>query len=95
MSHPSEAADTLASSLLMVPPVTFKKWEPFSQGDIKMLRAAIAFFVLGLIAVLFGANGFAGVSMEVGKLLLTVFLVLAVLSAVIGLVTGRGSKGLL
>ncbi len=57
-----------------------------------MLRAAIAFFVLGLIAVLFGANGIAGVSMEAGKLILGVFVVLAVLSAIVGLLGGRGGK---
>ena len=51
-----------------------------------MLRAAIAFFVLGLIAVLFGANGIAGVSMEAGKLILGVFVVLAVLSAIVSAV---------
>ena len=59
-----------------------------------MLRAAIAFFALALIALLFGAGNIAGISMEVGKTLIFVFLVLAVLSAVIGLVTGRSSKNL-
>ena len=60
-----------------------------------MLRAAIIFFVLGLVAMLFGANGFAGVTMEIGKLLLLVFVALAVISALIGLASGRGSRGLL
>lgn len=54
-----------------------------------MLRAAIAFFVLALISILFGLNGFAGVSMEIGRILLMVFLVLAVISFVISLVGGR------
>ncbi len=45
-----------------------------------MLRAAIIFFVLGLVAILLGATGFAGVSLEIGRILLVVFLVLAVLS---------------
>jgi uncharacterized membrane protein YtjA (UPF0391 family) len=55
-----------------------------------MLRAAIAFFVIGLLAILLGANGIAGLSLEVGKTLLFVFLALAVISALVGLVTGRG-----
>jgi len=55
-----------------------------------MLRAAIAFFVLALISILFGAGGIAGVSMEIGKLLLFVFLALAVISFVVSLLTGRG-----
>lgn len=54
-----------------------------------MLRAAIAFFVLALIALLFGSYGIAGVSMEAGRLLLGVFILLAVVSFVVSLVTGR------
>jgi uncharacterized membrane protein YtjA (UPF0391 family) len=61
-------------------------------GGIFMLRAAIAFFVLAIVAFILGASGIAGVSMEIGKLLLTVFLVLAVISFVIDLVSRRGSR---
>lgn len=59
-----------------------------------MLRAALAFFILAVFAILFGANGIAGVSMQAGKMLLFVFLALAVISAVVGLVTGRSPRGL-
>lgn len=54
-----------------------------------MLRAAFMFFVLALVAILFGANGIAGVSMEIGQTLLVVFLVLAAISVVAGLISGR------
>ncbi len=54
-----------------------------------MVRAAIVFFVLALIAMLLGAYGVAGVSMEMGKLLLITFLILAGVSLVVGLVSGR------
>jgi len=54
-----------------------------------MVRAAIVFFILALIAMLFGAYGVAGVSMEMGKLLLITFLILAGVSLVVGLVSGR------
>ncbi len=57
-----------------------------------MLRSAIVFFVLGLIAMLFGAYGIAGVSIEVGKVLLMVFIVLAILSFVVGLIRGGNGK---
>ncbi|RYZ78465.1 MAG: DUF1328 domain-containing protein [Proteobacteria bacterium] len=57
-----------------------------------MLRAAIAFFVLAIVAFVLGAGGIAGVSMDIGKLLLTVFLVLAVISFVIDLVSKRGTR---
>jgi uncharacterized membrane protein YtjA (UPF0391 family) len=54
-----------------------------------MLRAAIVFFVLGLVSMLFGAYGIAGVSIEAGKLLLTVFVIIAVVSFVVSLITGK------
>lgn len=59
-----------------------------------MVRAAIAFFVLALIAFVLGATGIAGLSMEIGRILLIVFLVLAVISFLVSLVTGgHGPKG--
>ncbi|HUP58475.1 MAG TPA: DUF1328 family protein [Bdellovibrionota bacterium] len=54
-----------------------------------MLRAAIIFFVIGLIAMFLGMGNVAGVSLELGKLLLFVFLGLAVLTFIISLATGR------
>lgn len=54
-----------------------------------MLRAAIIFFVLALIAFVLGATGVAGISMEIGRVLLFAFLVLAVISLVISLATGK------
>ena len=54
-----------------------------------MLRAAIIFFVLALISILLSAYGIAGLSMEIGKILLTVFLILALISFVVSLVTGK------
>lgn len=54
-----------------------------------MFRASVLFFFLGLLALLFGANSFAGVSIEIGKVLLVVFLVLSVISFVFGLVTDK------
>jgi uncharacterized membrane protein YtjA (UPF0391 family) len=60
-----------------------------------MLRAALSFFVLAIVSVLFGAYGIAGVSMEVGKILVFVFLALAALSFVTALVTGRSPNRLM
>lgn len=54
-----------------------------------MLRAAIVFFVLGLVAILLGAGNIAGISLEIGQTLLAVFLILAVISLVASMVTGR------
>ena len=57
-----------------------------------MVRAAIAFFVLALVSILFGAYGIACVSMEIGRTLLFVFLVFALVSFVASLITGRRTK---
>ncbi len=59
------------------------------EGVKIMLRAAIGFFILALIALLFGSYNIAGVSMEAGRLLLGVFIVLAVVSFVVSLISGR------
>lgn len=47
-------------------------------GDFVYL--AIVFFVLALLAALVGARGVAGISMEVAKILIFVFIVLAIVS---------------
>jgi uncharacterized membrane protein YtjA (UPF0391 family) len=60
-----------------------------------MIRAAISFFILGLLAMILGANNVAGFSIEIGKILLGVFLFLAVLSLLGHLFTGRSTKTLI
>ncbi len=59
-----------------------------------MLRAAIAFLIIGILAFAVGAGNIGGLSMEVGKTLLYVFVVLAVLSFLGTLLTGRGNPRL-
>ena len=59
-----------------------------------MLRAALTFFILGIVAMVLGATGIAGVSIEVGKMLLTVFVLLAVISFVVGMFNGRKTRNL-
>ncbi len=55
-----------------------------------MVRAAIGFFVLALVAYFLGAGGVAGMSVEIGKILLYVFLALAIISFLASMFTGRG-----
>ena len=47
---------------------------------------ALIFFVIAIIAYLLGARGVAGMSAGVGRTLLFVFLVLAILFAIIGFI---------
>ena len=51
-----------------------------------MLHYAVVFFVIALIAALFGFGGIAASAMGIGKILFVVFAVLAVASFLIGLV---------
>ena len=59
-----------------------------------MLRAAIVFFILGLVAMALGASGFAGLTVEIGRMLLGIFLVLSLVSVVAALLSGGGGKTL-
>jgi uncharacterized membrane protein YtjA (UPF0391 family) len=54
-----------------------------------MLRAAIALFIVALIAAAFGYSGIAASAAGVAKILALVFLVLAVLGVVFGALLGR------
>jgi uncharacterized membrane protein YtjA (UPF0391 family) len=47
---------------------------------------AIIFFIIAIIAYLLGARGVAGMTAGIGRTLLFVFLVLAILFAIIGFV---------
>lgn len=59
-----------------------------------MLRASIVFFVLGLIGIVLGAYNFAGISIEVGKIILFAFMILAAISFLGSLLTNRPIKPL-
>lgn len=60
-----------------------------------MIRASLAFFVLALFAYILGAFSIAGVSMEIGRTLLWVFLIMAAFSFLISLFTGRKTRELM
>jgi uncharacterized membrane protein YtjA (UPF0391 family) len=49
-----------------------------------MLRWAILFFIVAIIAAVFGFGGVAGDAAWIGKVLLVIFLILAVVSALMG-----------
>jgi len=59
-----------------------------------MLRWALIFLVLALVAGLLGFTGVAGQSMYIAKILFFVFLVIFVVSLLYSLLTGRRSGAL-
>lgn len=54
-----------------------------------MLHYAVVFFVIALIAALFGFGGIAASAVGIGKILFTVFAILAVASFIFGLIKRR------
>jgi len=57
-----------------------------------MLRVAIAFFVFAILAYILGATGVGGMSLEVGRFFLVLFLVFSVVGVAIGLIGGDRPK---
>ena len=51
-----------------------------------LLSLAIIFFIIALVAYVLGARGLAGMSAGIGRTLLFVFLVLAIIFLILGLV---------
>jgi uncharacterized membrane protein YtjA (UPF0391 family) len=54
-----------------------------------MLRLALIFLVVGLVAALFGFTGIAGASFAIAKFFAFLFLVLFLIFLVLGLTTAR------
>jgi len=53
-----------------------------------LISLAVIFFIIAILAYVLGARGVAGMSADVGRTLLWVFLVLFLVSAVIAVVHG-------
>jgi uncharacterized membrane protein YtjA (UPF0391 family) len=51
-----------------------------------MLYYALVFFIVALVAALFGFGGIAAGAVEIAKILFFVFLILMVISLVVGLI---------
>jgi len=54
-----------------------------------MLRWALGFFIIAIIAAVFGFGGIATGASDIARVLFFVFLVVFFISLVMGLVTGR------
>lgn len=70
-------------------PASGKDKTPIRQKETHMLRWAIIFFVIAILAAVFGFGGIAGAASGIAQLLFFVFLVLLVVSVVMHLVRGR------
>lgn len=57
--------------------------QPLQLFTGEFLTYAIIFFVLALVAAVVGARGIAGISMEIARIFVLIFLVLAIVSLVL------------
>jgi len=55
-----------------------------------MLHYALVFFVIAIVAAIFGFGGIAAGAVEIAKILFFIFLILFVVSLVVGLVRRGG-----
>jgi len=58
-------------------------------GDHAMLKWALFFFVISLVAGLFGFTGISAATAEIAKILFYIFVALFVIFLIIGLMAGR------
>lgn len=71
-------ASTLTTAATTVPGLV-----PLQFGGGGILYWALIFFILAIVAAIVGSRGIAGISMEIARILILVFLVLAVISLVL------------
>jgi len=57
-----------------------------------MLHYAAVFFVIAIIAAVFGFGGIAMGAVEIAKILFFIFIILAVISALAGAFRGKGPR---
>jgi uncharacterized membrane protein YtjA (UPF0391 family) len=57
-----------------------------AQAMPNLVWLAIVFFIIAIVAYVLGARGIAGMSAGIGRTLLFVFLVLAIIFVIVGLV---------
>lgn len=57
-----------------------------------MLRWAVVFFVVAIIAAIFGFGGIAGAATDIAKILFFVFLLLFIIGLIMGLVRGKSGS---
>ncbi|PIR34518.1 MAG: DUF1328 domain-containing protein [Alphaproteobacteria bacterium CG11_big_fil_rev_8_21_14_0_20_44_7] len=60
-----------------------------------MLNWAVGFFLIAVVAAIFGFGGIAAAATDIAVFLFYIFAVLFVLALVVGLITGKDRTGML
>lgn len=66
-----------------VPTVSFGLLQPLQLFSSEFLYYALVFFALALVAALVGFRGVAGISMEIARIFVLLFVVLAIITLVL------------
>ncbi len=61
-------------------------------GDCSMLRLALLFFIVAIVAAVFGFGGIASGAASIAQLLFFLFVVLFVIALLFGIVRGRAPR---
>ncbi len=85
-SRLSPIQSTFASAYSYI--IAVRTWTA-SIREITMLRFAVVFLVIALVAAVFGFGGFAAGAVEIAKILFFVFVLMAVVTFIVGLVRNR------
>ncbi len=59
-----------------------------------MKRAAVVYFILAILSFALGAAGIAGLTLEIGKTFLSIFLFLSVVSFLVAVTTNENVRSL-
>jgi uncharacterized membrane protein YtjA (UPF0391 family) len=57
-----------------------------------MFNAALSFFLIAILAFIFGAYGIAGISVDIGKIILSIFLGLSIIAFFTSFISKKQKK---
>jgi len=60
------------------------EWSAMTGKGLQMLRYAVVFFLVAIVAAIFGFTGIAAGAAEIAKVLFVIFLILFVASLIVG-----------
>lgn len=68
------------------------EWSSLEKEETHMLRWALIFFVVALVAAVLGFGGIAGSAVQIAKILFFVFLIAAAISFILNLTGKKGDS---
>ena len=82
MAIPNEVLDSAVASHEVLDSAVSSQAVPLQFGD-GFIGLAVLFLILALVAAVLGARGVAGLSMQIAKWLVIIFVILAIISFIL------------